>query len=262
MQKENEDVIKLRKASKLATVEGIRTVAQIMKKLIHDPWIQQECTRMAWNFIFHFPKFKKIFYDHEGIETTIESIQRHYKNELYGRHISRCGLFVIQHMATIITTKNPKMKTTLVHNIHDLTVRSNLVDAAIKSMSFYPLYAPLQEAGCAALGWWAYKATKKDRAKCIIAGGLNVCEAAQASHTRNVHVQRYANWTIQLLREADAEYRAELVAIEEAKRRKAMVEKMVKSQIEYARQKRLKKARALKQIEMEGGGKEINYYPK
>ena len=165
-------------------------------------------------------------------------------------------------MATIITTKNPKMKTTLVHNIHDLTVRSDLVDAAIKSMAFYPLYAPLQEAGCAALGWWAYKATKKDRAKCIIAGGLNVCEAAQASHTRNVHVQRYANWTIKLLREADAEYRAELVAIEEAKRRKAMVDKMVKSQIEYARQKRLKKARALKQIEMEGGGKEINYYPK
>ena len=93
MQNENEDVIKLRKASKMATVEGIRTVAQIMKKLIHDPWIQSECTRMAWNFIFHFPKFKKIFYDHEGIETTIESIQRHYKNELYGRHISRCGVF-------------------------------------------------------------------------------------------------------------------------------------------------------------------------
>ena len=54
MQQENEDVIKLRKAGKLATTEGIRTVAEIMKKLIHDPWIQQECTRMAWNFIFHY----------------------------------------------------------------------------------------------------------------------------------------------------------------------------------------------------------------
>ena len=34
MQKENEDVIKLRKASKLATVKGIRTVTEIMKKLM------------------------------------------------------------------------------------------------------------------------------------------------------------------------------------------------------------------------------------
>ena len=32
MQQENEDVIKLRKAGKLATTEGIRTVAEIMKK--------------------------------------------------------------------------------------------------------------------------------------------------------------------------------------------------------------------------------------
>ena len=120
-------------------------------------------------------------------------------------------------MATIITTKNPRAKTTLVHNIHDLTVRSNLVDAAIKSMSFYPLYAPLQEARVCSPGLVGVQSHQERPGKMrIIAGGLNVCEAAQASHTRNVHVQRYANWTIQLLREADAEYRAELVAIEEA----------------------------------------------
>ena len=62
------------------------------------------------------------------------------------------------------------------------------------------------------------------------AGGLEVCEEAQASHTKNVHVQRYANWTIELLREAEAEYKAELIAIEEAKRRE-MIDKMVKSQL-------------------------------
>ena len=163
MQKENEDVIKLRKASKLATVQGIRTVTEIMKKLIHDPWIQQECTRMAWNFIFHYPKFKKIFYDYEGIETTIESIALHYKNKLYGKHIAKSGLFCIHQMATIITTKNPKMKTTLIQNIHETTVRSNVVEVAVNAMRYYPLDARLQEAGCAALGWWAFKATNRDR---------------------------------------------------------------------------------------------------
>ncbi len=264
MQKENEDVIKLRKASKLATVQGIRTVTEIMKKLIHDPWIQQECTRMAWNFIFHYPKFKKIFYDYEGIETTIESIALHYKNKLYGKHIAKSGLFCIHQMATIITTKNPKMKTTLIQNIHETTVRSNVVEVAVNAMRYYPLDARLQEAGCAALGWWAFKATNRDRAKCIIAGGLEVCEEAQASHTKNVHVQRYANWTIELLREAEAEYKAELIAIEEAKRRREMIDKMVKSQIEYARQKKLKKDKALREMGiLDGDGEgEINYYPK
>ena len=28
-------------------------------------------------------------------------------------------------------------------------------------MRYYPLDARLQEAGCAALGWWAFKATKE-----------------------------------------------------------------------------------------------------
>ena len=83
-------------------------------------------------------------------------------------------------------------------------------------------------------------------------------------YTKNVHVQRYANWTIELLREAEAEYKAELIAIEEAKRRREMIDKMVKSQIEYARQKKLKKDKALREMGiLDGDGEgEINYYPK
>ena len=125
MQKENEDVIKLRKASKLATVQGIRTVTEIMKKLIHDPWIQQECTRMAWNFIFHYPKFKKIFYDYEGIETTIESIALHYKNKLYGKHIAKSGLFCIHQMATIITTNDNQKNYDLVSERQHSRIKPN-----------------------------------------------------------------------------------------------------------------------------------------
>ena len=41
-----------------------------------------------------------------------------------------------------------------------------------------------------------------------------------------------------MLRSADKEYRAELIAIEEAKRRRAMVEKMVKMQIDAAKNKK------------------------
>ena len=57
MQKENEDVIKLRKASKLATVQGIRTVTEIMKKLIHDPWIQQDVEDNKFIFRISLKKY-------------------------------------------------------------------------------------------------------------------------------------------------------------------------------------------------------------
>ena len=62
MQNENEDVIKLRKASKMATVEGIRTVAQIMKKLIHDPWIQSEVYPYGMELHFSLSKSSRKYF--------------------------------------------------------------------------------------------------------------------------------------------------------------------------------------------------------
>ena len=57
-----EEIKVLRRAGNIATVEGIRGVTEIMKRLVKDPWVQMECTRLVWNFIFHYPKFKKVFF--------------------------------------------------------------------------------------------------------------------------------------------------------------------------------------------------------
>ena len=237
MAEDPDDIKYLRTVGTVADESGIREVARIMKKYLKDPWVQCECTLIVWNFIFHFPKYKKVFYEHDGVPTLMESINYHLENELYGRHICRNGLFIIHHMATVILTKEKKIKTTLVHQMHDQVMKSGSHTCAIKAMEFYESDARLQEAGAAALGWYAYKATQKDRALCIIAGGLAVCEKAQASFQRNQHLQRYCNWTIELLRTADAEYKAELIAIEEAKRRREMIDKMVQAQIQRAREK-------------------------
>ena len=232
-----EEIKVLRRAGNIATVEGIRGVTEIMKRLVKDPWVQMECTRLVWNFIFHYPKFKKVFFELGGIPCLFESINLHYKSKLYGRHICRNGLFIVHHMATTITTKSKKIKQTLVHKMHQEITTLQAMKTIVLAMEFYEQDARLQEAGCAALGWWCYKATNKDRAKCILAGGLEAVERAHANFELQ-HVHRYSSWTAEMLRSADKEYRAELIAIEEAKRRRAMVEKMVKMQIDAAKNKK------------------------
>ena len=234
-----EEIKVLRKAGNVATIEGIRGVTEIMKRLVKDPWVQMECTRLIWNFIFHYPKFKKVFFELGGIPCLFESISLHYKSKLYGRHICRNGLFIVHHIATTITTKSKKLKQTIVHQMHQEIKTLEAMEIIIKSMNFYEKDPRLQEAGCAALGWWCYKATNKERAKCILAGGLDAVERAHANFDLQ-HVHRYSLWTAEMLRAADKEYRAELVAAEEAKRRRAMVDKMVKMQIEAAKDKKSK----------------------
>ena len=147
-----EEIKVLRRAGNIATVEGIRGVTEIMKRLVKDPWVQMECTRLVWNFIFHYPKFKKVFFELGGIPCLFESINLHYKSKLYGRHICRNGLFIVHHMATTITTKSKKIKQTLVHKMHQEITTLPAMKTIVLAMEFYEQDARLQEAGCAALG--------------------------------------------------------------------------------------------------------------
>lgn len=208
-------------------------ILDYVRKHIEDPHVCERGVQAAWNLMFYDAAEKKRALDASILELCKETLVLHARHKEVGRPIVRNALFIFKEMANVCESTSAKIKLTHKKNIFDKCMEMGLSVVIIDHMKLYcgkvggfVLDFKIQEAGAAALGWCCLKASKDYKAKVIKYGGVERVEFAIINCSKDPHVLRYAQWTLEMLQEAKEEYERDMQAEREAEERQKMIMKM------------------------------------
>ena len=211
-----------------ASAGRIAELVAAIRSSVEDPW-KCTCGLLSLSeLLFNAPTAKKLFYDADGMQLLLATLEKWSRHPHLGRDIVRYGLAILQQMATMMSSKTKKIKGRHKVEITGGLKKYNLRPIVFTYMKLYAKDHKTQEKGLAALGWLLVNASDIVKAECIEDGMLHWSDDCY-KRFHSYHVGRYAKWVSEILRSGISAYKIrQEEKLEEAERQR-LVQQLRKS---------------------------------